>query len=61
MKLVGKKHYFITELLTAFEGSNHIYLFLELCRDGNLYSYIKKSGPLKEETVNFNNLFYFSF
>lgn len=43
------KHPSVLELFTYFEDADHVYLILELCRNGELQSYLKKRGHLSED------------
>lgn len=38
----------IVQLRCHFEDSEYVYMILELCEGGNLYRYLKTSGPLNE-------------
>lgn len=42
------KHDHIVKLLGCMEDDLNIYLVLELCKKGNLYTYLQRHGPLAE-------------
>ena len=54
-------HPSILVLHEAFEDKNFVYLVLELCRNGELRSYLKSTGKLVDkEGINYH-LYYFKF
>lgn len=36
-------------MFTFFDDKENIYLLIEYCTDGHLYSFLKKNGKLNEE------------
>ena len=43
------KHSSVVELLTYFENDKHVYLVLELCKNGELFSYLKRHKVVLNE------------
>ena len=43
------KHSSVVELLTYFESDKHVYLVLELCKNGEVFSYLKRNKVVLNE------------
>jgi len=47
------QHPFIIRLISTFQDEDHLYMLLELCLGGELFSRLQKSGPMREDAARF--------